>query len=120
MPALAADIGPAMRDAQVATIDDSTIKDRFPGARDGKESPAEGFFDLVNEAEDCLIGRSALIGALRRRFAVSVAEMMLIDIAGGVPTYHLIDTQHGVDTPCLVARIEVDTEAETTSMELFG
>lgn len=120
MPALAADIGPALRAARIASIADATVRSRFPAARDGRDDPAEGFFDSEADAVAALEQRSGLIGTVRRRFTVSVQQAILPDIAAGVPTWRLIDAEQGVDAPCMVSRIEMDLEQEETTVELFG
>lgn len=120
MPALDADIGPALREAAIVQVADTDVRTRFPGARDGLIDPAEGMFDAQADCAAALAQRFALIGAVRRRFAVAVQDVLAFDIAAGVPTHRLIDGEQAVDMPVLLARIEIDDESEITSVEYFG
>ncbi len=47
-------------------------------------------------------------------------ELIWPDVESGVPTMHLVDGEQRTDLDCLTARIELDLDAETTSLELFG
>ena len=119
MPAIPSDIAAALRQQIVVSTQDVSIKGRFPSARDGSAEPAEGFFDSSADASTALAQRATLLGTLRRRFAVVVAD--LIDVPGGtVPTHRLIDSEQGVDASVLVSRIEVDLENEQSKVEYFG
>lgn len=120
MPALPADIAAALRQQIVVSSEDATIKARFPSARDNSDEPAEGFFDNRADAVTAGAQRRAMVGAVRRRFAVTVDDMLFIDAAGVVPTHRLIDAEQGVDAPMMVSRIEVDLEDEQTNLEYFG
>lgn len=120
MPAQPSDIAAALRQQIVVSSEDATIKARFPSARDNSDEPAEGFFDLRAGAEAAGVQRRALIGMVRRRFAVTVDDMLFIDAAGMVPTHRLIDSEQGVDAAVMVGRVEVDLENEQTSLEYFG
>lgn len=119
MAALPSDIAAAIRERIVVSTSDAAIKARFPTARDMSTEPAEGFFDSAAHAQAAVNQRAALIGQVRRRFAVSVAD--IVDVtAGSIPTHRLVDAEQGLDAPMLLARIEVDLEQDTTSMEYFG
>ena len=121
MAALPADIAAAARDAIKVTVSNATILSRFPRARDGLSAPATGYFDDDADALTNLTARQALIGVQgRRRFAVDVADVLLPDLSGALPSWTLIDAEQGVNGAFLAARIEVDFETETTSLELFG
>lgn len=121
MPALPADISPATRSARIAKRSEAAIAARYPGARTQDGEPARGYFDSHADALSALAQRAALIGVERRRFAVAVHEVMLIDPAtADIPTATLIDSEQPVAGAALVARIEVDLDGETTSVELFG
>lgn len=120
MVALTGDIGAAIRAAVIVEQSDSAIKARWPGARDTLASPAEGFFDSASDAATVLSARFALIGAFRQRYGIDVDDLIIVDPATGLPTHRLIDTEQQVDDALLLARIEVDLETETTSMEEFG
>ena len=120
MPATAADIAAASRDAATATWSDPTIAARYPTARDGAAEPATGYFDAIADAQTVAAARGALIGVERRRFTVTVAELIWPTVSTGLPTVRLIDAEQGVDGAFLVARIELDLDAETTTYELFG
>lgn len=121
MAALPADIAAASRDAIKVTVSDATILSRFPRARDGNAAPAAGYFDDDADALTSLIARQALIGVQgRRRFAVDIADVVLPDLSGALPSWTLVDAEQAVNGALLVARLEVDFESETTSLELFG
>lgn len=120
MGALPADVARAGREASIASVEDATIKARFPRARDGVKAPAAGFFDSQVDAQAALTARSALIGVVRRRFVVRADEAIEPDIDAGIPVWRLVDAEQAVDANHLTARIIVDFEAETTSVELFG
>ena len=108
MVALTGDIGAAIRAAVIVEQSDSAIKARWPGARDTLASPAEGFFDSASDAATVLAARFALIGAFRQRYGIDVDDLIIVD------------PEQQVDDALLLARIEVDLETETTSMEEFG
>jgi hypothetical protein len=108
------------RDAIVVSYASATIKARYPSARDGLDSPAEGFFDTEANAQTAIDARGALIGVERRRFAASVSDLLWIDPTTGVPSFSLADADQAIDATMLVARIEIDLDAEITTPELFG
>jgi hypothetical protein len=120
MPALADDIAAGTREAVTATWSNPTLHIRYPSARDGSANPAEGFFDAIADAQSAIDARAALIGVERRRFSVKVHDMLWLDPAAGVPTVTLIDGEQAVSGNFLVARFELDLDAETTTLELFG
>jgi hypothetical protein len=120
MPATAADIAAASRDAAIATWSDAGIGSRYPSARDGSVTPATGFFDASGDAQTVIDARGALIGIERRRFTVGVDDLLWPAISTGLPQVQLIDGEQAVSATFLAARIEIDLEAETTSYELFG
>lgn len=119
MPALPGDIAAALRPQIVVSVADAAIKTRFPSAQDGSTEPAEGFFDQKADAQTAVAQRAALTGAVRRRFAVTIDDV--IGAPGGiVPTHRLIDAEQGVDGPAMVSRIEIDLEEEQAQVEYFG
>jgi hypothetical protein len=120
MPALSSDIVAASRDATLATWQSATIKARYAGARDEGSPPGEGFFDDPADAQACADARGALLGTERRRFAVPVEDLLWIDPTTGLPSYTLVDDDQQVNAACLVARLELNLEDESTSLELFG
>lgn len=120
MTALPSDIAAASREALVESWESEAIKARYPGARDAGSPPAEGFFDDPADAQDATDQRGALQGVEARRFAAPVQALLWIDPTTGLPTYQLIDAGQLVDAPCIPARIELDLEAEETTLELFG
>jgi hypothetical protein len=120
MPATATDIGAATRAATIVSWASATIAARYPTARDGAASPAPGWFDLAAHAQAMIDARGGLLGVERRRFAAVVQDELWLDPAAGVPTARLIDGPTAVDAGLIVARLELDLEAETTSLELFG
>ena len=119
MPALPSDIAAALRQQMVVSSQDATIKTRFPSARDGSDNPAEGLFDSAADAATAVGQRVALLGVTRRRFVVTVNDMVEIT-PGTVPTHRVIDAEQGLDASMLLSRLEVDLEQETTQLEYFG
>ncbi len=120
MPADINDIAAATRAAAVAMWSDGITAGRYPNARDGTVTPAPGYFDRIDDAQAVANARGVLIGAERRRFAADVEELIWPDVESGVPVVRLIDDEQHADLPCLTARIEIDLDAGTTSLELFG
>lgn len=120
MPAQSTDILAASRDVVVANWASATIAARYPGARDGSAAPDEGYFDSVGDAQTVIDARATLIGVERRRFAVTVQEVVWPDLSAGIPQARLVDTEQAVDGTFLVSRIEIDLENEATTYELFG
>lgn len=120
MPADFEDIAAAIRAASIAVWSDGLTAGRYPNARDGTVAPAAGYFDRIDDAQAVANARGVLIGAERRRFAAEVQELIWPDVESGVPTMRLIDAEQNADLACLTARIEIDLDAETTSLELFG
>lgn len=119
MPALQADIARGTRDAETVTWSNPTTAARYPNARDGSQAPAVGYFDDPSDAAAVLGHRGALIGAETDRFAVPVADLIWPDLAA-LPCARLVDSEMLVDAVFLDARFEVDLDAETTTLELFG
>lgn len=120
MPALTADIAAGTRLATIVTWQDAAIAARYPSARDGSGDPAIGWFDSAADAQAVINQRGSLIGTERRAFAVITDGLSW---PGAVPaglTRTLVDSEHGVNGPFLVSRIELDLNSETTAEELFG
>lgn len=120
MPATAADIARAQRRATIVESQSTAIKTVYPQARDGRVAPAAGYYDSASDAQTVMDARKAIVGVVRRRFAVPVAELVFPDLSGGVPAWTLIDSENDVNGKQIVARLELDGEAEVTTMELFG
>lgn len=120
MSALPADIIRATRRARVVTREDATIRERFPAARDQANAPERGYFESAGDAASVLAIKAGLTGAFRRRFAVMLDEVLWIDPADNIPTFHLIDAELGFDGPVLVTRWRVDLNTEITEMEVIG
>ena len=120
MPALDADIAAATRDAAVLTWSNPANAARYPSARDGSIVPATGYFDAAADAQTMANARGALVGVERRRFAVPVHHMIWPTLSTAILQARLIDAEQGVDGVHLVARFELDLEAEATTLELFG
>lgn len=118
MPALAADIGTALRPASIQTWSDAAIQSRYPSARDGLIEPSEGLFDNPADAAAALAQRAVLSGVERRRFVVGVDGMQWP--TGGTPTVTLIDPEQAVGGAFLEVKIELRLEDETTIYEVFG
>lgn len=119
MPATPEHIAAGIREAQIESWADATIKGRYVRARDGSETPAEGFFDSAADAAAVLVARAALLGTERRRFKVVVDELVWPDPAAGIPTVQLIDDEQGVSAPGIVCRVEVNLESEQTVYEVM-
>lgn len=114
------DIALGTRAQKILTIDNAALHARYPTqARDGQDAVPAGFFDVEADGQAVLNARAALIGVEGARYAVSVNALIWFDLAAyeGV---RLIDPQSGVDLLCLVARVEVNCEAEQTVFELYG
>ena len=120
MPALIADISAASRASVTARWHDDAIKARYPSARDGALAPQEGLFDDIADAQTAADQQGALLGVERRRFTVTVAELLWLDPSMAIPTVRLVDSALGIDRLCMVSRFELDLDSETTSLELFG
>lgn len=120
MPATVADIAAGTRAAAVATWSDPAIQSRYPSARDGSAEPSAGYFDAIADAQAIANARGALLGVDRRRFAVTVDDLVWIDPTTGLPTFRLVDTENAVAAPMLVSQIAVNLEDETTALEMFG
>jgi hypothetical protein len=99
MSALPADIAAATRDALVITWSNAGVAARYPSARDASVAPATGYFDTAASAQALVDARGMLLGSERRRFTVGVQDLLW---------------------PDLFARVEIDLDAETTTLELFG
>lgn len=120
MPAQTADIARAMRRATIVESENPAVQAVYPQARDGRTAAARGYFDAAADAQAAVDARLDLIGVVRRRFAVPVAELIFPDLSSGVPVWTLIDAENDVNGKHLLARMEFDAEEETTVMELFG
>lgn len=120
MPATTADIAAASRDVMIMTYADAAIAARYPTARDGTLSPAPGYFDAATDAQTVVNARGALIGTERRRFAVEAAGVIWPDVSTALPTATLIDAEQAASGNYLAARVEIDLDADTTNLELFG
>lgn len=120
MPALPEDIGAASRAVAVATWASPAVAARYPSARDGSITPADGYFDAIADAQTVVVARAVLLGTERRRFAAEVHDLLWPTIEAGVPQLRLIDAEQGVDGGFLAARVELDLEAETSTLELYG
>lgn len=124
MPATAADVARATREAATDISSDAAVLTRQPGARDGLTNPRRGYFDNLADAATVNAAARALIGTERRRFAVRVGDV--IEPTGGfdasqvTPVVTLIDANLAANGAFLVARIEIDDEAGTTALEIFG
>ncbi|UAK24343.1 hypothetical protein [Sphingomonas nostoxanthinifaciens] len=120
MPALPADIGAAIRDVLIVTWSDPDIALRYPGARDGSVTVADGYFDDEADALEVIEARGALIGEERRRFTVVAMDLFWPAVSTDVPRALLVDPEQGANTAFIISRLEDDLEAETSSFELFG
>ena len=124
MPALDADVARATRAAATDIQSSAPVLARQPGARDGLANPRRGYFDSIADAATVNADAFALIGTERRRFAVRVQDA--IEPVGGfaasqvTPTVTFTDANLAASGAFLVARIEIDDEAGTTALEMFG
>lgn len=121
MPAQVADIARAMRAATIVEAENAAIKAVYVQARDARTAPAKGYFDDAGDAQDAMDDRIAIVGVIRRRFAVTVDGLVFPDLSGGVPVWRLADPEQDIaGDKVMTARIELDAENETTAMEMFG
>ena len=121
MGATSADLIAGTRAAVIVERADAAVLTAWPDARDQKPSPTFGAFDASADATAALVVKAALIGTARRRFVVAAADMIFIDPATtGVPSMRVVDAECGVDATCLLARVEVDLNDETTTFEVIG
>lgn len=121
MPApTAADIARATRPASTITSEDAAVLARQPGARDGLASPRVGFWDSAADATAVLSQAAALIGTERRRFLVQVQSVLALDASTATPAITLIDANLVVNAAGLAARIVIDDDAETTTLEVMA
>lgn len=120
MPALPDDIIRATRRARLVVREDSAVQAAFPRARDQSGAPEPGFFAARADAAAALEIKASLTATFRRRFVVTVDGLVWPDLAGGVPTWRLVDAELGVDTDCMVTRLSLDLENELTRMEMIG
>uniref|UniRef100_UPI0035C9C7B5 hypothetical protein n=1 Tax=uncultured Sphingomonas sp. TaxID=158754 RepID=UPI0035C9C7B5 len=120
MPALDSDIAVASRDVAVATFTSATIAARYPDARDGSVDAAAGYFDNIADAQAVVNARGALIGTERRRFTVIAQDLAWPSVSTALPQVSLIDAEQDASGSFLVARVELDLEADTTTYEVFG
>lgn len=124
MPATAGDVARATRANVVDVQSSGTVLTRQPGARDGTLSPRPGFFDTIANAATVNTAAFTLIGTERRRFAVRVQDIIeptgAFDASQVTPTVTLIDPDLAANGAFLVSRMEIDDEAGTTALEIFG
>ncbi|WP_156680070.1 hypothetical protein [Sphingomonas profundi] len=109
-----------LRDQVVATWSNTAIRSRYPSARDAIAAPAEGFFDAIGDAQAVIDARASLLGVERRRFVVVVQDVLWLDPSLGTPTVTLADSEQAAGGTFIVTGVEVDLDAGTTSLELFG
>lgn len=115
-----ADIALGTRAQQVQSVENATIKSRYPNqARDARLDPPNGYFDVLTDADAVLTARQTLLGTERRRFAIEVDGLVWFDALAYVGV-RLVDTDMAVDLTCLVARWEIDLDNEVTRFELLG
>lgn len=120
MSALPADVQRATRAARIVTLSDASLRTTYPAARDGLQSPEAGFFESAADASTVLALKAELIGTYRRRFRVDVAGEVELDPTSVIPCWQLVDSDLDVNAPVMLARVEVDFEAETSALEVFG
>jgi hypothetical protein len=121
MSALPSDVQRATRAARIVVRTDTAVRATFPAARDGVQSPDVGYFVNAADASTVLALKAALIGTARRRFKVDCAGEALADPATAIPSYALTCAELAVTgLPALLCQIEVDFEAETTTLEVLG
>lgn len=118
--ALPADIAAGTREAVIVNWSNNAIKLLFPSARDGSTDPSEGFFDTAADGQAAIDQRGALIGVIRRRFKAVVADVLWFDPSQGLPAVTLVDAEQSAIGTFMIGRAEVDLEAETTTLDLFG
>jgi hypothetical protein len=120
MPAISADIGPALRAAVTGLWSDSAVKTRFPSAVDGAADPRAGYFDAKADAETAAAQAAILQGVARRRFSAVADGVILLDPSTGLPIVKLYDSDQAFAGFAITSRIEIDLDAERTNLELYG
>jgi len=120
MPALASDIVRATRQARVIQREDAQLLATYPTARDSLKDPQPGYFEFAADAVKVLDISAALIGRYCRRFVVAIGDEVEVDPLTEIPTFRLVDEELAADCDIMVARVEIDDEAETTSIEGIG
>lgn len=114
------------REEAIDTQVDTNVRLRHIGARDTGDEPRVGYWDLLSDATALNSEGFNLLKVERRRFAVTVQGVLDfspgsdLDFTQQVPTVTLVDEEHKADGDFLVTRIELDLDAETTTLELFG
>ena len=124
MPATAADIAAATREQVLDTQESATIKARHIGWRDTGDTPRVAYWDDPADAAAMNAEGFALFGVERRRFALPIDGLLsfsgTLDTSQKTPTVTLVDAEHDANGAFLTARIEIDLDAEMTSLETFG
>jgi hypothetical protein len=120
MPAIPEDIGPALREAAVATWTDDTVRASFPSSKDGAKDPREGFFDAKADAQAVAEAAAIWQGTYRRRFSAVADGEHWLDPSLGVPVVKIYDSETAIAGYALCSRIEVDLDTERTNLELYG
>jgi len=121
MSALPADVQRATRAAKIVVRTDTAVRETYPAARDGVQAPDAGYFADAADAATVLTAKAELIGVARRRFKVDCAGEVTVDPTTGIPSYALTCAEMAASgLPVMLCQIEVDFEAETTTLEVLG
>lgn len=127
MPATAARIGFVGQEFRTSVSEDAAVKTKYgSAARDTQDGVIETFFD--SEADYAAMGleRFNLLMADRRRFNVTVSE--LLDFSSGglaftetAPTARLIDDEKSFDADVIITGIDsYDFENNRTVLAVWG
>jgi hypothetical protein len=127
MPATPTRIAFVKQEYRSSVQSDQAIRDRYGSvARDTQEQPVPTFFESMDDVAALNAARFALLKADRRRFDVTVAQLM--DFSGGLsfmqvaPPVSLIDDEKSAaGISCIVTSIEaLDFESDSTRLAVWG
>jgi hypothetical protein len=112
--------GVITREFQFQEAYNATIDTRYAKAR---ELEIESNLDS-SLTSSLLTQMFGVIGAVRRRFVVELkgtTDFSVDDFAGQVPVRYFTASEFDItNLPCIVTRLVVDEDADTTTMELWG
>lgn len=123
MAATASRIGFIMQEWRRTVASDATIQTRYGNLARESDDPIETFFDNTADAAVIASARQALLGAERRRFALTIAGIddALTIATGNAPvsaTYR--DTERDIDRTMLVAEVAIDLDRERANLTVWG
>lgn len=92
-------------------------------ARDTKDQPVVSFFDDKDDAQALIEERGALLGVHARRFRPVIDDVITdadLGMALAVPAATLIDDDLVADMDVAIVGIEVDFDAERSTIQVWG